>query len=136
MRLPGLPEKMCQGIFVTENKPPVCAQQVHRAALQTDFSTPFHCLKCHCFETPPGVRGRFSCFHCVGVEKMSPFSFWDVRVEHTQAEICHSYLIFRYSLSASMQPYLETNEHGPIFCTGISQSRLLSLVIEAMITDA
>lgn len=31
MRLPGQPENMCEGIFVTENRLHVCAQQMQRA---------------------------------------------------------------------------------------------------------
>lgn len=100
-------------------------------ALSIDLSTPFHCLNCPRFETPPRVKGLFSCCHSVGVFCLSGRPYGT----HTQAQICCSYLIFRFLPSASVQPYLDTTGHTLIFCAGISQHSPLSLLIEAMIAD-
>lgn len=76
--------------------------------------------------------GQRSCFHSVFIKKWA-FSFW----EHTHTSSNMSLLphFFRFLPSASMHPYLDTNEHAPICCAGISQSGPLSLAIRALITE-
>lgn len=69
-------------------------------AASIDLSTPFPCLKCHCFETPPGVRGLFACFHSVGVKKMSSFLLCVPRGTHTSSMLL---LLPNFSLLAKCQ---------------------------------
>ena len=58
--------------------------------------------------------GVFSlCFQTT--KQRFPFSTWSTNT-------CRSYLIFSFLPIAHMQPYLDTKEHAPIFCAGISRS--------------
>lgn len=101
---------------MAENKTPVCAQQVQPALSMLFTVWSVTAVRLH---LGSGVHSLV-CIAWASTNEL--FSFRDVHMEHTQAQICRSYLISRFLPSASMQPYLDTNEHVPIFCAGISRS--------------
>lgn len=85
----------------------VFVQQVQRAKTQRRLYTVRSVMATR---PPPEVRGPFCCFHSVG-----EFSFRD---EHTHTREHKSVALtsfFRFLPVASMQPYLDTSEHAPIF---------------------